>query len=131
MPLQQVTIPLGEGSPCFIRTLQEGEQCFFGRGFAAYIIVEINEFTQGSVVAGLCRLDGCCVKALGRGSGVAVESGFAEAPISRPEPCTDHLARISLARHCVRAFAWRSGSTGKSRDREIEATPEEVDRADF
>src|SRR5580658_3043644 len=110
MPLQQVAIPLAERGPCFIGTLQEGEQCFLGRGLAAYIIVEINEFTQGSVVAGLCRLDGGCFKALGRRGGVAVESGFAEAPIARPEACTDHLARISLARHSVGAFAWRSGS---------------------
>ena len=68
VPLEQVTIPLAERSPCFIRTLEESEQCFFRLGLAAYIIVEIDKFAQGSVVAGLCRLDGCGLKALGAGA---------------------------------------------------------------
>jgi TolB-like protein len=98
MPLEQVTIPFAERSPSFIRTLQESEQCFLGRGLAAQIIVEINEFTQVFVVAGLGRLDGCGFKALGRRGGVAVEGGLAEAPIARPEACTDHLVRGSFPR---------------------------------
>src|ERR1700677_1318231 len=131
VPLEQVAIPLPEHSPCFIRALQEGEQCFLRRGLTAYVIVEINEFTQGFVVAGLCGLDGCSFKALGRRGGVAVESRLAEAPIARPEAGTYDLVRVRLPRHSIGAFARRSGSARESRNREVEASPEEVNWADL
>ncbi len=57
--LQRTTIPLRQRGPCFIGAFEEGEQCFVGRGLLAQIFVEVDELTQGSVVAGLCRLDRC------------------------------------------------------------------------
>src|ERR1700728_3601789 len=131
MPLEQVAIPLTERSPRFIRCLQESEQCFLRRGLTAYIIVEINEFTQSFVVAGLCGLDDCTFKALGCRGGVAVESRLAKAPVARPEAGTDDLVRVRLPRHSIGAFAGRSGPARESRHRKVEASPEEVNRADL
>src|SRR5580692_2639000 len=95
------------------------------------IFVQVDEFTQGFVVDGLCGLDRCVFQALRRWSSIAIEGCFAEAAVAGPKACTDHFMRIGFAGDGVGTLAGRGWSAGKAGDRQIEASPKEVYRADL
>ena len=66
--------------------------------------------------------------------GVGIEGGARKGLVSRPETGAAHLVRIGFARDVIgqsghAAWMGRGGSSGEPRDREIEAAPEEMDRA--
>src|ERR1700710_187061 len=54
-----------------------------------------------------------------------------ESPVSRPETAADYLMGIGFAGDRIRLFVHRRQLARKSRGRQIERTPEEMNRARF
>src|ERR1700733_2851668 len=97
----------------------------------AQIFIQQDELAQRFVVARACGLARCVLKTLRRRGGIAIESGFTKTTIAWPEACADYFTGISLAGDGVGTGAGRRRPAGESRNRQIEASPEEVHRADF
>ena len=94
--LKRIAIPLRKRGSCFIGALQEGEQRLIWRGFMAQIFIKEDELTQSIVEAGLFRLDRNSIETFRRRSSIAIESGFTEASVTRPEAGADDLMRVCL-----------------------------------
>ena len=77
---------MGKVCSRFVSAFEEGEQCFIRRTLVAQIVIKVDKFAQGSVVAGLCRLDRCGIEALRRRSRIAVKRGFTETPLPGQKP---------------------------------------------
>src|ERR1700733_8475698 len=129
--LKRAAIPLGQRGTRFVCAFEETEQRLVRRRLLAQIFIKIDELAEGVVVAGLGRLDRCGLETFGRRSGITIKPGLAEASVAGPEAGADHFMRVGLAGDFVRSLARRGGSSGKARDRQVKATPEEMNRADL
>src|SRR5271156_4113819 len=77
----------------------------------------------------LLRTNLCCLEAGGFGRRVGIKYRTFHFASSRPESCTDAFVRITFARHEIGAGAFGRALPGEARHRQVEASPEKMDRA--
>src|ERR1700747_244859 len=96
-------------------------------GFANFVIHQ-DEFLQLRMVEGRFRTHTLICQSRRFGSGIAIESRALDAGTARPPTRADDLMRIGLAGNGIGALALWSAPAGKPRYRQVEASPEEMDR---
>src|SRR6185437_11226020 len=92
--------------------------------------------SEALVIDGLARPRRRLGEARRLGIGIAEERGLAEAAVARPEAAAADLVRIGFLHDPgaeVRRLAHQRGrpAPGEARDRQVEAAPEEMHRADL
>src|SRR5262249_55245138 len=131
--LERCAVPLRRVRGRGVRACQEIEQCRFRVRGLTHLLVRENELTESLVIVsgGRHRLAG---KTGRLGVGVGIEGGAREGVIPGPEAGAAHLVRIRFAGYFIRESRYATGMpgrppSGEARDGEIEAAPEEMDRA--
>src|SRR6266496_3621836 len=126
-PFQCLAIPLRKSGSGFVGALKKLQQRQLRRGSAAHIVIAQEEFSQILTVEGLLRTNRDGRQSRWFWSGIGVESGGRETVIARPEPTTDHFMRVGFPRHAIGPWTLWCAPSGKQGERQVEATPEEVD----
>src|ERR1700676_4775617 len=99
-------------------------------------VIGQDELTEPLIVEGAGRPDRSVVESGRLRIRVAVKRGLIVAAIAGPKAATADLMRVRLAHHPrteIRRLAVQigRGTAGETGDRQIEATPEEMHRADL
>src|SRR5271167_1261849 len=129
--LECMAIPFRQIRRHLITGLQEFEDCIVRGTRRAGVVILQQELTEFRVEVTGSRSNRCLVQTCGRRRGVTIERRRAETTVARPKSGADHFVRVRFAGNQVRASARRRGTPGKSRYRQIETSPEKMDRADF
>src|SRR5204863_554247 len=113
----------------FVRALAEIENCLFRRLSRTRIVVLEDKLTQLLIPVSALRTYGFIGETGRRGCRVRVKGGMEEPAIARPEAATGNFMRIAFAHHRIHVRLFRRLPSGKTRDGQIERTPEEMNRA--
>ena len=121
-----------QGGGGIVGGLQKREQCPIRLLRGAHSFIGKDEFTQFFMEIGGLRLDRVAVEAGRSRIGIAIEGRFAQAG-TRPEAGAGHFMRIGFFHYPRRdvgrsARMLRRGSSGKTRHRQVERSPEKVYR---
>src|SRR5256714_6324785 len=111
-----------------VRAVYEVEEGPVRRWRRPHQLIREDDLAQLTVVVRAFRADARLLETRRFGDGVCIEDGTGKHGVPWPESVTDHFVRIRIA-HELRTFARRRTSSGKTGHREIEAAPEEMDRA--
>src|SRR5918993_3530705 len=131
--LQRYTVPASGLSCGCIGGRQEVQQHSVGIGCGTHCVVRQDELTK-RLVEVRARCHRPAAEPLRFGISIRVECSLGERFASWPEASTTHLVRVSFSRHRIRepgypARMTRCCPSGETSHREVEAAPEEMDRA--
>src|SRR5438270_5713282 len=128
-------VPLRQGRTGFIGALQKFQYRGSRRPCAARVFMHQQKFAQLLMIKRCRRTHFLLAKALRSRRGIAIERGIFHVATSRPPARADHLMRIGFlhdsAQNRIGIIALRRGTPGKTCDRQIKASPEEMYRTGF
>src|SRR6202012_409719 len=93
-PFEGGAVPMAQLGAGLVGALEKGEQRLLGLWLGAEVLIFQQKFAEGAVVTGAFGLNSGAVEALRRGRGVAVEGGFAQAAVARPEAGANHFMGV-------------------------------------
>src|ERR1700694_4246097 len=132
--LQRGAVPFPERGSDVIRALRKLEQRLIRLFRGTDHFIRQNEFVHTRVVGGGRGLNFCLRKSWRFGIGIRIKYRRRHSGVARPKTETAHFLRVRFARDLIgqmrnSARMRRRGPSRKTRDREIKAPPEKMDRA--
>ena len=124
-------IPFSRIGAGVIRRFEKSRKIRSRRAAVANGFVRQNEFREILVVVRSLRLDDRIFEPRWLGSRIRIEDRFIHRLIARPESRADDFVGVGFFRYGICARPVGRATAGKSRRREIKASPEEMYRARF
>src|SRR5947209_5282704 len=123
------TVPMRQVRSCFVGALEKVHEHLFGLARVPNVVVAQEEQASVGTVPGGTGPQRGCREARWFRNRIRVERRLLERCVTWPESTTDHFMRVGFARDPIGSLAFRCASSRKTCHREVEASPEKLDRA--